>query len=107
MINILISLVSFFLGLIPLWQMYIWERSGSVPLARFTLVYFSIQHIAFGVGGSLIAIFDQNYTYLTLYGYFPYADGLARLQLINLISLYAALAGMWAIIAGRRTIGAS
>ena len=107
MINILISLVSFFLGLIPLWQMYILERSGSVPLARFTLVYFSIQHIAFGVGGSLIAIFDQNYTYLTLYGYFPYADGLARLQLINLISLYAALAGMWAIIAGRRTIGAS
>lgn len=107
MINILISLVSFFLGLIPLWQMYIWERSGGVPLARFTLVYFSVQHIAFGVGGSLIAIFDQNYTYLTLYGYFPYADALARLQLINLISLYAALAGMWAIIAGRRTIGAS
>ncbi|MCR4348022.1 MAG: hypothetical protein NUV55_12605 [Sulfuricaulis sp.] len=107
MINIVVALISFFLGLIPLWQMYIWERSGGVPLARFTLVYFSIQHIAFGVGGSLIAIFDQNYTYLTLYGYFPYADGLARLQLINLIALYAALAGMWAIIVGRRTIGAS
>ena len=106
MINILVSLISLLLGLIPLWQMYIWERSGGVSLARFTLVYFSTQHVAFGVGGSLIAIFDQNYTYLTLYGYFPYADGLVRLQLINLISLYAALAGMWAIIAGRRTIGA-
>ena len=78
-----------------------------MPLLRFTFVFFSVQHIAFGIGGSLSAIFDKNYSYLTLHGFFPYADGFARLQLINLISLYAALAGMWAIIAGRRTIGAS
>jgi len=107
MINILVSLISFLLGLIPLWQMFIWERSEGTPLTRFTFVYFLIQHIAFGFGGFLIAIFDQDSSYLSLHGYFPYADGLARLQLINLISLYAALAGMWAIIAGRRFIGAS
>jgi hypothetical protein len=107
MFNILVSLNSFLLGLIPLWQMFKWGRSDGMPLARFAFLYFSIQHIAFGIGGSLIAIFDQDYSYLTLYGYFPYTDGLVHLQLINLISLYAALVGMWFIIAGRRIISAS
>jgi hypothetical protein len=107
MINILISLISLLLGLIPLWKMFIWGRAEGTPLTSFTFMYFLIQHIAFGFGGSLIAIFDHDYSYLTIYEYLPYAAGLFRLQLINLISLYAALAGMWAIITGRRIINAS
>ena len=87
--------------------MFIWGRAEGMPLTRFTFMYFLIQHIAFSFGGSLVAIFDQDNSYLTLNGYLPYADGLARLQLINLVSLYAALAGMWAIITSRRIIGAS
>lgn len=107
MINILVSLTSFLLGLIPLWQMFIWGRSEGSLLTRLTFGYFLIQHITFGFGGLLIAIFDQDYFYLTMYEYLPYADGLFRLQLINLISLYAGLAGMWAIIVYRRSTSMS
>jgi len=93
MLNIAISLMCLALGLVPLRLMYRWEQKRGAPLTRFTFIYFALQYGVFTCGGTLLALFHEGRTYLTLFGYFPVADGIARLQLINVVSLYAALAG--------------
>lgn len=71
-----------------------WEGERGAVITRFTSLYFTVQHIVFGFGVLLLAVCDDNDSYLTANGYVPYASGLARLALINLVSLYAGLAGM-------------
>lgn len=88
--NVLIALVVFVLGLIPLRLMYLWERA---PL-QLSLVYFVVQHFVFGFGGLLLAVVDRGYLYSNAHGYFAWADGLPRLLLLHLVSLYAGLIGV-------------
>jgi hypothetical protein len=98
---ILISLGSFLLGLFALRRIYLLQRAAGSSLFPLTFICFLTQHIAFGLAPLLMAIFDQGYTYLNLQGIFPYSEGIIPLELVNLVSMYAALIGVWIATIGR------
>jgi hypothetical protein len=95
---ILVASLSFLLGLIALHGMFAWERRASAPVLVWTFTYFAPQHLAFGFGGLLVALFGQDWTYATLQGNFYYADGLVRFALAHLLALWAGVAGLAAAI---------
>jgi len=100
--TLLISLGSFLLGLFALRRIYVLERSAASSPLQLAFVYFLPQHIAFSFAVLLMAVFDQGYSYLTLHGSFSFMDGVVRLQLVNLVSLYAGLVGVRIAVIGRQ-----
>ena len=100
--TLLISLGSFLLGLFALRRIYQMERAAASVLFQLTFVCFFAQHVAFGFAPLLMAIFDQGYTYQNLQGIFLYSDGIVPLEMVNLVSIYAALIGVRIAIIGRQ-----
>jgi hypothetical protein len=107
-VNSVIALSAFLLGLIPLWIMFLKWRATGILLSGLAFAFFFVQHLAFGLGGLLVAVFDEGYKYINLHGEFFYADGLTRVVLVNLVSLYAGLAGVQAaFMFGRNLVSRS
>lgn len=106
--NSVIALSAFLLGLIPLWIMFLKWRATGILLSGLAFAFFFVQHLAFGLGGLLVAVFDEGYKYINTHGEFFYAEGLTRVVLVNLVSLYVALAGVKAaFMFGRNLVSRS
>jgi len=104
-VNLAVAFACFCVGLYPLWVMFLFWRLARSPLSGLVFTYFLAQHIAFGLGGLLVALFDDGYQYVNLQGDFFYADALQRLMIVNAVALYAALAGVLSVGAGRSIFG--
>ncbi len=85
--------------------MFLKWRATGILLSGIAFAFFLVQHVAFGLGGLLVALFDEGYRYQNLDGEYFYADGLARLVVVNLVALYAGLAGVYAAFAFGRIFG--
>jgi hypothetical protein len=94
--NGIFAVIAFLQGCGALWMLWNVEMGGRgrtrVPMAW---AYFSIQHIAFGFGGALVAVFNIGYGYDNALGSFSYSDGIIPLMTMHTASLYLGLLGAW------------
>jgi hypothetical protein len=93
--DVIVSSAVFLNGLAVLqlmWKFEMREVNGSLP---FAWCYFAIQHLAFGFGGFLVSIADQNYLYQNAFGDFPWNEAITPLLLVHFVSMNIGLVGVW------------
>jgi len=90
--NGIFAVIAFLQGCGALWMLWDLEMGGRtrVPMAW---AYFTTQHIAFGFGGVLVALFNFDYGYSNALGGFSYSDGIIPLITVHIVSLNVGLLG--------------
>jgi hypothetical protein len=91
--NSLASIVVFTQGLFALhliWQFEIGGRKGIIP---FAWCCFAVQHLAFGFGGLIVSIFDQDYSYANSTGLFSWNEVVLPFLLVHAVSMNVAVIG--------------
>jgi hypothetical protein len=90
--NSIFAVIAFLQGCGALWMLWDVEMRGRtrVPMAW---AYFAAEHIAFGLGGALTAVFNFGYGYDNALGEFSYSDGIIPLMMVHIVSLNIGLFG--------------
>jgi hypothetical protein len=90
--NSIFAVIGFLQGCGALWMLWDVEMQGStrVPMAW---ACFAAEHIAFGLGGALTAVFNVGYGYDNALGAFSYSDGIIPLMTVHIVSLNVGLLG--------------
>lgn len=100
--NSIVAAVILFQGIAVLrivWNLEIRAGGGTLPFA-WTLL--AIQHLMFGFGGLLVALFDRDYYYSNAQGEFPWSHAALPFLFAHAVSLNVGLLGV-AVATGRRT----
>ena len=92
--NFAIALAVFVQGLFVLHLAWNLELGGRLAVP-FATTFIGIQHIAFGLGGLLIALFNEGFDYENAQGLFDWAPATTRFLVLHGVSMNVSLVCIW------------
>ena len=84
-----------------MWRLEKRDGRGTVPFAT---CFFAVQHMAFGFGGVLVSVFDQDYFYANEQGTYVWSEAVLPLLLVHMVAMTVGLLGVWAATSPGREV---
>jgi hypothetical protein len=104
LLNVVCTLFVFVHGLIVLrimWKLEKVDGQGTIP---FAVCFFGIQHLAFGFGGVLVALFNENFYYANDQGAFSWSDAIIPFASVQFVAMTVGLLGVWiGVLSGKNS----